>query len=152
MKAWIWAGLLSVISVSAWSEQADPAAMPSLDPPPSPAASAPAAAPLPVPAASYEEAFLDYRLEIQRRIQEAWAGYLKTYRGSLPRGRVVFSYHVNADGKITLVQPKGGGQTPLTALAQRAIIEANAELVPFPEIIRARHPAGYFNQIAFVLK
>jgi hypothetical protein len=59
---------------------------------------------------------------------------------------------VNPDGKITLVEPQGGGHPTLAALAQRAIIEANAKLVPFPEIIRARHPAGYFNQIAFVLK
>jgi hypothetical protein len=98
------------------------------------------------------EVFLDYRLEIQRRIEEAWAGYLKTYRGSLPRGRAVFAYHVNPDGKITLVEPKGGGHPTLTALAHRTIIEANAELVAFPEIIRARHPSGYFNQIAFALK
>jgi len=150
MKPWILGLFLFAASLPAWSEEAkDPAAMPPLNPP----APAPAPAPAPVAApSSYVEEFLDYRFDIQRKIEAAWEGYLKTYRGSLPRGRAVFTYHVNPEGKITLVEPKTGGHPTLTALAHRTIIEANAKLVAFPEAVKSKHPSGYFNQVAFALK
>jgi hypothetical protein len=101
----------------------------------------------------YIESFLEYRLQVQLKVEEAWQMYLDKFRNSLPRGRVGFSYHVNPDGKITLVEPKEGiKDNPVMILAHRAIIEANQAPAPFPPSVRARHPSGYFNRIAFAVK
>lgn len=123
------------------------------------AAPAPAAPPPAVPDAAagseraYIESFLEYRLAVQLKIEEAWAGYLDKFRHVLPRGRVAFTYHVNPDGKITLVEPRDGSKnSPVLALAHRSIVEANKVPAPLPEAVRTRHPSGYFNQIAFAVK
>lgn len=118
-----------------------------------PAAQAESGTPSSVVGTSYVEVFLDYRLAIQTKIETAWAEYLRTFRGSVPRGRAVFTYHVNPDGKITLIEPRQGGNPVITALAHRAIVEANnTTMIPFPDQVRERHASGYFNQIAFVLR
>lgn len=147
-------------SICAEEDPNKPAAPPATEPvkeaPPREAAQSPQTTP-PVStiagSADYVEAFLDYRLGIQLKIESAWANYVQSYRGSLQRGRAVFTYHVNPDGKITLVEPKPGTANPsFVALAHRTIVEANKELVPFPEKIRSYHSSGYFNQVAFTLK
>lgn len=121
-------------------------------------AAAPAEASKPVVAVSPAEAgyvvdFLDYRLEIQLKIEKIWADYLAKYGKQLKRGRAVFSYHVNPDGKVTLVESANKPlDKDLTVLAHRSIVEANKVLVPFPTSVKAKHPSGYFNQIAFTVK
>ena len=97
--------------------------------------------------------FLDYRLEIQTRIENIWTDYLTKYGSQLKRGREVFSYHVNPDGKVTLVKvDRKGPESDLAVLAHRSIIEANKKMVPFPASVKEKHPSGYFNQIAFAVK
>lgn len=103
--------------------------------------------------ASYVVDFLDYRLEIQLKIEKIWADYLAKYGTQLKRGRAVFNYHVNPDGKVTLVESSAKPlDKGLAVLAHRSILEANKVMVPFPTTVKAKHPSGYFNQIAFTVK
>jgi|GEM_PF-2148816 len=102
---------------------------------------------------AYVVDFLDYRLEIQLKIEKIWGNYLAKFGSQLKRGRAVFAYHVNPDGKITLVEPAGKTvDKDLAVLAHRSIVEANKVMVPFPPSVKAKHPSGYFNQIAFTVK
>lgn len=101
---------------------------------------------------SYIEDFLDYRLQIQRKIESHLNDYLRTYQGSVPKGRATFTYHVNSQGAITLIEMKSTTHSTVSALAHRAIAAANQQQIPFPESVRQRHTSGYFNQIAFVLR
>jgi outer membrane biosynthesis protein TonB len=112
---------------------------------------------VPVPATagagSYVEDFLDYRVDIQSRVEGIWAEYLAQYGKQLKRGRAVFTYHVNPDGKVTLVESVVSAKYPaISALAHRTILEANKKMEPFPSSVKAKHPSGYFNQIAFAVK
>jgi hypothetical protein len=113
----------------------------------------PAQAPSAAGAGTYVEDFLEYRLDIQSRVEGIWADYLAQYGKQLKRGRAVFTYHVNPEGKVTLVESAATAKHPaITALAHRSIVEANKKMEPFPSSVKLKHPSGYFNQIAFAVK
>ncbi|MDX6766979.1 MAG: hypothetical protein SFU85_09320 [Candidatus Methylacidiphilales bacterium] len=115
------------------------------------AAEAPAATPSAV--SGYVEDFLDYRFDVQTKMENVWEGYMEKYGRQLKRGRATFSYHVNPDGKVTLVESPAKKVDPaILALAHRTIIEANQMPVPFPASVRQKFPSGYFNGIVFTVK
>lgn len=158
-----WIGIFSVMGANAEEGAATPMSAPDAStaavpaspdaPAPTPETKPAAPAAAAVPAGAYVEDFLNYRLEIQLKIESVWADYLGKYGRQLKRGRAVFTYHVNPDGKITLVETKGVPKDQaISVLAHRSIVEANKKTEPFPASVKAKHPSGYFNQVAFAVK
>jgi hypothetical protein len=121
---------------------------------------APASEPTPVAKAKPGEfyfCFLECRYDLHKRVIERWEDLVKSNRDKLQPSKMTLHYHINPQGYISVIESRSStGKTSQDSneykLAAYALALENKDPIPFPDLVSAEFPYGYFYQITLTIR